>query len=269
MIKLCTIDLDGTLFDKEKNISKENKDAINLARQNGCRVVVATGRPYPGSYGVLKELDLEQPGDYIICYNGSKIINTYTKEHIFVNTMKGKDVKELYAESKRLGVNFHAFRLNEELITDEYNPYTDVEMRINKIGCSLVNFNDIDDNEDFLKCMMVSHFDNICRCMEEINPIYKEKYSMLRSSKIFLEFLSPGIDKGNGLEILSEHLGINMDETMAIGDAENDLSMIKKAHIGVAMDNAFQNIKDAANYVTTSNDESGVAHAINKFVNHL
>ena len=269
MIKLCTIDLDGTLFDKNKNVSTKNRNAIKLAKENGCHVVISTGRPYPGIKTLLEDLNLNEQGDFVICYNGSKIINSYTEEYVFVNTMTGKSVKELYAESKRLGVNFHAFRLNEELITDEYNPYTDVEMRINKIGCSLVDFNDIDDNEDFLKCMMVSHFDNICRCMEEINPIYKEKYSMLRSSKIFLEFLSPGIDKGNGLEILSEHLGINMDETMAIGDAENDLSMIKKAHIGVAMDNAFQNIKDAANFVTTSNDESGVAHAINKFVNHL
>ena len=269
MIKLCTIDLDGTLFDKNKNVSKENREAIKLAKQNGCHIVISTGRPYPGIKHLVADLGLNEDGDFIICYNGSKIINTFTEDYIFVNTMTGKDVKELYRESKRLGVNFHAFRKNEELITDVYNPYTDVEMTINNIGCTLVNFEDIKDNDEFLKCMMVSSDENVTRVIDEINPIYPKKYSMVRSAKIFLEFLSPGIDKGSGLEILAKHYNINPNETMAIGDAGNDLAMIKKAHIGVAMANSFPNIKEVADYVTTSNEESGVAHAINKFINHL
>lgn len=269
MIKLCTIDLDGTLFDKNKNVSKENREAIKLAKQNGCHIVISTGRPYPGIKHLVADLGLNEDGDFIICYNGSKIINTFTEDYIFVNTMTGKDVKELYRESKRLGVNFHAFRKNEELITDVYNPYTDVEMTINNIGCTLVNFEDIKDNDEFLKCMMVSSDENVTRVIDEINPIYPKKYSMVRSAKIFLEFLSPGIDKGSGLEILAKHYNINPNETMAIGDAGNDLAMIKKAHIGVAMANSFPNIKEVADFITTSNEESGVAYAINKFINHL
>ena len=69
--------------------------------------------------------------------------------------------------------------------------------------------------------------------------------------------------------MLAKHFNINPDETMAIGDAGNDLAMIQKAHVGVAMANSFPNIKEVADYVTTSNEESGVAHAINKFINHL
>ena len=270
MIKLCTIDLDGTLFDKNKNVSIENRKAIDLAKKNGCHVVISTGRPYPGIKDLLKDLNLNEQGDFVICYNGSKIINAYTEEYIFVNTMTGKSVKELYAESKRLGVNFHAFRLNEELITDEYNPYTDVEMNINHIGCTLVDFNkDVKDDDLFLKCMMVSSEENINRSMEEINPIYPNTYSMVRSAKIFLEFLTDGIDKGSGLEFLKNHFNLNEDETMAIGDAGNDLAMIEKAHIGVAMSNAFPKIKEVADFITTSNEESGVAYAINKFINNI
>ena len=269
MIKLCTIDLDGTLFDKQKNVSLENKKAIQLAKENGCHIVIATGRPYPGVYRLLNELNLTGPDDYVICYNGSKVLKVDTQEHLFVNTMLGKDVKELYAESKRLGLNFHAFRNNEELITDVNNPYTDVEMRINQMGCSIVNFDDIDDNEEFLKCMMVYESSKLDEAQKNINPIFQEKYAMLRSSSIFLEFLSPGIDKGHGLEFLANYLNINIDETMAIGDAGNDLNMIKKAHIGVAMENAYPYVKEAANYVTASNEDSGVGKAINKFINHL
>lgn len=269
MIKLCTIDLDGTLFDKNKNVSIENRKAIDLAKKNGCHIVISTGRPYPGIKNLLNDLNLNQPGDFVICYNGSKIVNTHTEEYVFVNSMSGKDVKELYKESKRLGVNFHAFKVNEELITDEYNPYTDVEMTINNIDCTLVDFNDIADDEKFLKCMMVSSEENITRIIDEINPIYPNTYSMVRSAKIFLEFLTAGIDKGSGLEFLKNHFNLKDDETMAIGDAGNDLAMIQKAHIGVAMANSFSNIKEVANYVTTSNEESGVAHAINKFINNI
>ena len=143
-------------------------------------------------------------------------------------------------------------------------------MNINHIGCTLVDFNkDVKDDDLFLKCMMVSSEENINRIMNEINPIYPKTYSMVRSAKIFLEFLTDGIDKGSGLEFLKKYFNLKDDETMAIGDAGNDLAMIEKAHIGVAMANAFPNIKEVANFITTSNEESGVAYAINKFINNI
>ncbi len=267
MIKLCTIDLDGTLFDKNKNISKENIEAIKKAKENGCKIVIATGRPYNGVLPVLKKLDLLSEDDYVICYNGAKVFNVKTLEIIFSTTISGKDIKELYTESKRLNTFFHAFRKNEELITDRHNPYTDVETRINKIIDILFDFNDIKDDDEFLKCMMVNEQSKITNAINNLNEKFKNKYSVVRSSNIFLEFLNSFTNKGSALEALANYLNIPISDTMAIGDAGNDIAMIKKAGIGVAMENSFDEVLKIADYITLSNENSGVAKAINKFIN--
>ncbi|MDE5546612.1 MAG: Cof-type HAD-IIB family hydrolase [Anaeroplasmataceae bacterium] len=267
MIKLCTIDLDGTLFDNQKNISEENKIAILNAKRNGCKIVIATGRPYNGVLPVLKELDLISDEDYVICYNGAKVFNVKTMELIFSTTISGKVVKELYQESKRLGTYFHAFKKNEDLITDVHNPYTDVEVKINKIVDHIVDFKMLEDNEEFLKCMMVGEGSTVDEAMKNLNSKYYETYSVVRSAPIFLEFLNKSTNKGTALEALASYLNIKMEETMAIGDAGNDLAMIEKASLGVAMENSFPEVKKVANFITTSNETSGVAKALNQFVN--
>lgn len=266
MIKLVTIDLDGTLFDKNKNISKENKKAILDAKKLGCKIVIATGRPISGVTPVLNELGLTTNDDYVIVYNGAKIYNVGTKEMIFSSTIDGKTVKELYNESINLGVHFHAFRKNEELITPKHNPYTDIEARLNNLEDKLYDFNLINDNDEFLKAMMVDNDENITRIIPEVNKYFTENYSMVRSSKIFLEFLNKNTHKGHALEALANHLNIDIKDTMAIGDAGNDLPMIISAGLGVAMENAFPEIKEYADVITLDNEHSGVAHAINKFV---
>ncbi|MDE6655374.1 MAG: Cof-type HAD-IIB family hydrolase [Anaeroplasmataceae bacterium] len=267
MIKLCTIDLDGTLFDHQKRISDENKLAIKTAKENGCKIVIATGRPYNGVLPVLKELDLISDSDYVICYNGAKVFNTKTMELIFSTTISGKVVKELYIESKRLKTYFHAFKKNEDLITDVHNPYTDVEVKLNKIVDHIVDFNTMDEHEEFLKCMMVGEGLSVDEAMKNLNPKYYEAYSVVRSAPIFLEFLNKTTNKGSALEALASYLNINIEETMAIGDAGNDLAMIEKAGLGVAMENSFPEVKKVANFITTSNEDSGVAKALNQFVN--
>ncbi len=267
MIKLCTIDLDGTLFDKNKNISIDNVEAIKKAKQNGCKIVIATGRPYNGVLPVLKQLDLLSENDYVICYNGAKVFNVKTQQIIFSTTISGKDIKELYEESKRLNTYFHAFRKNEELITDRHNPYTDVETRINKIIDVLFDFNDVNDDDEFLKCMMVDEQSKITEAINNLDEKFKNKYSVVRSSNIFLEFLNSSTNKGSALEALANYLNIPISDTMAIGDAGNDIAMIKKAGIGVAMENSFKEVFEIADYITASNENSGVAKAINKFIN--
>ena len=267
MIKICAIDLDGTLFDERKYISDENKKAIMKAEENGCKVVIATGRPINGVMPVIKHLNLLKPDDYVICYNGAKVYSITTGNLIYASTLSGKDVKELYYESKKLNVYFHAFRKNEELVTDIANPYTAVEETINKLTATIIDFSKIDDNEEFLKCMMVGADEDITTAMKNLDQRHYNQYCVVRSSKIFLEFLNKETNKGSALENLANYLNVQQNETMAIGDAGNDYAMIKYAGVGVAMANAYPEIKEIANYVTSSNEESGVAKAINLFVN--
>ena len=268
MIKLIAIDLDGTLFSGKfkQTISEENKEAIRKAREKGCKVVIATGRPIVGVLPVLEQLGINTIDDYVIVYNGAIVYNVGSKKVVNSITITGKDVKELYYESKRLNANFHAFRENEELITDEHNAYTDVECQLNKIEDLIVDFSEISDEEQFLKAMIVSDKITLDFAMNNINPKFKENYTMIRSADIFLEFLNRKTDKGYAMLALANYLNIETAEIMSIGDAGNDLMMIKLAGVGVAMENAYEYVKAAADYITLSNDEHGVAHAIHKFV---
>ncbi len=266
MIKIIAIDLDGTLFDHKKNISLENKMAIQEAKQKGCKVVIATGRPILGVLPVLKELNLTSNEDYVITYNGAIVFNVGTKEIIFSSTINGKTVKELYQESLRLGLNFHAFRKNEELITPKHNPYTDIESKINHIPDQIYDIMQIKDTDEFLKAMLVDSEENLNNNIPFIDKKFQTQYSMVRSSKIFLEFLNKNTNKGFALQALANHLNIDIKDTMAIGDAGNDLPMIITSGIGVAMENAFEEVKQKADDITSSNEENGVAKAIYKFI---
>ena len=266
MIKLITIDLDGTLLDNEKKISDNNKKAIKRCHDNDIKIVLSTGRPINGVMRYLEELGLTTKNDYVICYNGAKTFNVGTNEMVLSSTIDGKIVKELYNKSKELDVDFHAFRFNEELITPKANPYTDVEATINKIDYHLFDFNNIKDDDLFLKAMMVSSDENVTRIIPITKEIYGNDYSVLRSAKIFLEFLNKNSDKGQALLGLAKYLNIKVDETMAIGDAGNDIPMIKMAGIGVAMENSFPEVKECADFITLSNLNDGVSYAINKFV---
>ena len=260
MVKIITIDLDGTLFDYDKKISDINKKALQKAKEKGVKIVISTGRPLSGVMPTLKELGLTSNDDYVIIYNGAKVFNVGTGEIIFSSSINGKTIKELYHESLRLNVHFHAFRLNEELITDRHNPYTDVEATINHTPDILCDIDKIEDDELFLKAMLVDED------MKEINPKYYTEYSMVRSARIFLEFLNKNTDKGKALVALANHLNIPLEDTMAIGDAGNDMPMIEVSGIGVAMENAYPEVKEVANFITKSNLCDGVAYAIEKFV---
>ena len=267
MIKIIAIDLDGTLFDKEKNISKENKEAIQYAKEKGAYVVICTGRPFNGVIPVLEQLDIKSDNEYVICYNGAKVLNVGTNELIYTSTLNGYDVKTLHSEANKLGSYFHAFRENEELICTKQNPYTDVEKRINRLEATEFDFTTIKDDEVFLKAMMICDKDTLDKAMININPELPQTYSMVRSATIFLEFLNKKTDKGLALVELAKHLNISMDEVMGIGDAGNDLSMIERSGVGVCMINGYDYVKAKANYITEKdNNNSGVAEAIYKFV---
>lgn len=266
MIKLICIDLDGTLFDDNKSISEENLNALAEARKIGARVVITTGRPSNGVKPILEKLGLTTNNDYVIIYNGAIIYNCGTGEVIHTTTIGGDIVRRLYKESRRLNLHYHVFRDNEELLTIDKNPYTDIEASINKIEDHIYDFNLVKDSDRFIKAMLVDSEENLNREIKNIDSELSSSLTMVRSSKIFLEFLNPNTSKGEALKFLANYLNIDIKDTMAIGDAGNDLPMLMAAGIGVCMENSFPEIKEKCKYITESNLNSGVAKAINRFV---
>lgn len=267
MIKIIAIDLDNTLLNKEKKITPYTKDIIKKARDKGVHVVLASGRPINGIKVVIDELSLNTKADYVFSFNGGKIYNLGLNKCIKESFIKGSDIKLVYKLSKEFGFFFHAFKSDGTLICPKYNHYTDIEATINKLDCKIQDINEIDDNDLFIKAMIVDSKENIDYAFKNVPESFKKSYNVVRSSDIFLEFLNKDNDKGSALKFLADYLGVDIKDTMAIGDASNDLGMIKVAGVGVAMENAFKEIKDEANYITSSCECDGVGKAINHFLN--
>ncbi len=268
MYKLIAIDMDGTLLNSKKEISKGNETAVKTAKLKGTNVVIATGRPQVGIKRYSDQLSCENCNDYQIVFNGALVINNKTNEVIYEELLNGKDVEYLYRISKDLKINIHAFNRNQECITPKMSKYTELEGSINNINVGIVDFNTIEENEKIIKIMFIDEPEILQTAIDNLPDEVYKKYSVVRSAPYFLEFLNKKAEKWKAVEALANHLNITNEETICIGDAGNDYEMVKNAGLGVAMANGFKEVLDVAKFITKDNNSDGVAYAINKYVNN-
>ncbi|MDO5516739.1 MAG: sugar-phosphatase [Clostridium sp.] len=266
MYKLIALDMDGTLLTSEKKVSEDTKKALKKAEEKGVKVVLATGRPLAGITKFLEELELFKGDDYALSFNGGLVLNTKTKEVIYEACLKGSDLKYMNKLAQELNVNIHAFSAREGLITPKMNQYTEHESTLNGIDVTIRDFNEVDDDEDIIKIMLIDPQEILDEAIKKLPAEIYEKYNSFKSAPFFFEVTNKRVDKGMGLKQLGEHLGIKQEEIIACGDAENDLSMVKYAGLGVAMENAMDSVKEHADYITSSNDEGGIVKVIEKFI---
>ncbi len=266
MYKIITIDLDGTLLNKNKEISELNKQAIKDAQNNGIKVVIATGRPYQGIKLIIEELGMTNTDNYVICFNGGVIYHLLTNKEVYSSSLTGLEIKKLYNDSLKLNVNIHAFRQTQQLVTPRQSIHTDTEANLNNINYEIVDFNTISDNELFIKGMLIDPKEIIDEVFTKIDKSWLDDYSVVRSAPIFLEFCNKGAQKGVALQKLADILNVDIKETAAFGDAGNDYSMIQTAGLGIVMENGMDFVKEIADEITLSNEDSGVAYGINKFI---
>jgi Cof subfamily protein (haloacid dehalogenase superfamily) len=263
--KLIVTDMDDTLLDANTELQEINKKAIIKAQQSGIKFVLASGRPTYGMWAIAKELMLPEFEGYILSYNGSIITNCKTKETIFETGLSKEDVHFIYDLSKEYNTDILTYK-NEEIIYPKISEYVEVDLFITKMPHRLIdNFKEYMDS-GAPKCLLLSEPSHLEKVEKELKQKYGDIYSISRSKPIFLEIIAKNINKGISMEKLGKFLGIKNDEMIAIGDSYNDLDMIKKAGLGVAVGNANDDIKKHANFVTTSNDNNGIAHVIEKFI---
>jgi Cof subfamily protein (haloacid dehalogenase superfamily) len=265
MYKMIAIDMDGTLLKEDKSVSEITKEAIERARKKGVKVVITTGRPVEGITRYLKELNLVGEEDYVISFNGCLIQKARSGKVIYKSILKGSDLTYLYEIGKKLNVNMHAFS-NLGCITPKLSKYTEFEVKANDMPANIVDFSAIKPDEEIDKVMMVDEPEILEEAIKKLPKEVYDKYTVVKSTPFFLEFLNRNSNKGEGVKVLAKYLGIDLKEVICIGDAGNDLHMIKFAGLGVAMGNAFEEIKKAADYITSTNEEDGVAEVIEKFI---
>lgn len=268
MYKLIALDIDGTLLNSDKKITNEVFTSIQEAKEHGAKVVLSTGRPLPGVTPLLEELNLTDDGDYVICFNGA-VVQEVKSEKVLCNLeMTVDDFNLIYDEIYKKHNTFIHINTPTNLITPNEIPgkYTELEAKLNQIPIEYKSLEDIDDRITFCKIMIVDEESKLEEIIKSIPKEFYEKFTIVRSAKFFLEFLNKDANKGNALKSLCNTVNIPIENSIAVGDEENDKHMIKYAGLGVAMGNARDSIKDIADFITTSNNDHGVANVINKFI---
>lgn len=264
--EILVLDIDGTLTNSNKEISPKTLEAILKIQERNHTVVLASGRPTPGITALADKLKLSHYGGYILSYNGAKIINCKTGEIIYQRVLPTDIIPNLHAAAKSYQVGIISYE-GDHVITDmEIDEYMIKEAKINNIPIKKITDFPNYINFPVHKCLMTGHGNRLA----EIEPLMKEQFgehvNIYRSEPFFLEIMPPNIDKANSLKELLKYLNLSNEQMISCGDGFNDLSMIEYAGMGVAMANAQEIVKNAANYITLSNDEDGVAHVIKEFM---
>lgn len=267
MYKIIFCDLDGTLLNDKRNISDINIKCINKALRNNCKFVISSGRSNMSLDYFNDYLNLNKSENYTIAFNGAYIYRTDTKEKIVEHLIS----ENIAAEAVKLCRNFN---VDIMIYKDEILWFDNMTERISSYAKrNMVNYEIIDKIENVLdksisKVIIIGDNDELKKVENKAKEIGISKImTTFFSSSTLYEFNPFGIDKGTGLEELSSILNIDIKDTIAIGDNYNDLSMIKKAGLGVCCLNGENGVKKFADYVTLNDNNNGaVAEVIEKFI---
>lgn len=265
-MKAIVLDLDGTLTNDAKEITPRTLDALLAAQRRGLRVILASGRPTYGISALADQLQIGRYGGYVLAFNGGRVIEWGEEPRIvFDQTLDAALVPPLYHAAREAGCEILTYQGEGIAATSIRDKYVLHEAFINKMP--------VERYDDFVeqvrhpinKCLIVGDPQRLIPLEQRLAGEYGGRLSVYRSAAFFLECVPPGIDKAASLGRLIADLGIRREELIAVGDGYNDLSMIRFAGLGVAMANAAREVQDAADYITWSNREDGVAHVVEKF----
>lgn len=265
--KIIAMDLDGTLTNSDKIITPKTKEILMEAQKQGIKVVLASGRPNRGIYKLEKELELKKYGGYILPYNGGQIVECATGKILYSKTIPADVAQRIVALARIFYANLVTYKEENLLCLEKYDMYAEIEAKINDMTIVQPdNYEETIKTFDVPKFIMLEDEHHLVRIQNYIKPAIDDYCECFTSAPYFLEITPKGIDKGHSLFHLLKHLGMEHSDLIAFGDGMNDMSMIQFAGLGVCMENGRDELKKAADYVTLSNDNDGIAHALEKFL---
>lgn len=266
-IRLIGVDLDGTLLTDDKELTPELKNKIIDLCQKGIHFVPITGRPLTGIPDCLNEIE---ELEYVITSNGSQITHFKTGTPLFsfpisnskaneiISILEGRDcMYEVFADGvgyiKQDEFEFHKSRFDG-------TPFGEYLFKSRKVVPSILELflgTQKDADEVFILCNSQADRDELVEIFKGINGI-----QLCIIADKFLEITKENTNKGNALAVLCDYFGISLSQTIAFGDGENDLQFLERAGISVAMENAVDEVKKKADFVTKSNNENGVLEVL-------
>lgn len=274
-VKLIALDLDGTLFNSQSQISAHNIGTIKKANEAGATVVISTGRPYNGlPFEQLKGSGIR----FAITTNGSAIYEIESGKCLFEEAMDEEIILPILNFLLTKDIHMDAFiggkgytpvqcvAAGQKLANPPALKHYILNTRVRVDNLPLF----IHENHLKVQKMTLNFYPegDIFKDREEVRKYLESNPAVTTVSGGYnnLEFTRADVNKGIGLQKMAQLLDIPVAQTMAVGDTENDLAIIRAAGVGVAMGNATAAVKSAADYITTSNDEDGVAAAIAHFL---
>jgi Cof subfamily protein (haloacid dehalogenase superfamily) len=261
--KLLVLDVDDTLLGNDHVISKRTKATLLKVQQMGIHIVLATGRPSYGVRPVAEELELSNYGGYVMSYNGGEITEMQTGKIIFEKCIDPTMIPALVKRAEKNTFPIFTYEGDEIITTDPSNEHIRNEAMLNNMKLTGVDDFSAAVKSKSHKCVMVSDDTQALLSLEkrmgrQLNGVL----DVFSSEDFFLEIVPRFINKGNTLAVLLDIVNIKPEEVMAIGNGVCDIPMLQLAGTGIAMGNAAQAVKRCTDRVTLSNDEDGVAVAV-------
>lgn len=267
MKKIIFSDLDGTLLTDDKRITEGNRTAIRAMTEAGHSFVIATGRPFESAYKISQELGLNGEGCYIVSYNGSHVYDCCQKKALLDKKLSMETVRELFGFAWTEGLYIQTYQ-DGEIVTKERTEELDFyEKNTNLPGCPKEDVFSYLTKEPN-KAIVIDLHDHkrLLRFQKKHEAWAKGKCRLIFSNAQYLEVIAEGVSKQTGIEFLTDYLGVDQKNVIAVGDEVNDIEMIRAAGIGVAVQNANPAAKEAADYVTGfTNNEDAIAEVVEKF----
>lgn len=276
--KLLCLDMDGTVLSNEKKVSEENLKAIKKAHALGVKIAICTGRLFANARVYADIFGIEAP---IIASNGAYIRDKGSDDVIYKCVLGKEKASKLYSIVEKYGFVLFFNECDCVISSKKFDDDKNIYVKMNKElpedrRVRLLYTEDMletisNEGDEILKCICIDEDAIKTKNYEKLNEARKEVlkaggFEIASSFRNNFEVMCEGVSKGRAAKVLADFYGLSQDEVMCIGDNENDLSMIEYAGMGVAMGNAEESVKKAANYITDTNNNSGVAKAINKFI---
>lgn len=264
--EIIALDIDGTLVNSKKEITDATYNALINLQKAGKTVVLASGRPIQGIMPYAEKLQLNKYNGYVLAYNGGCVYNVATQEKVFSKNLPLQYIPEICDIIKSKGVTINTYHKDKIISGNKINDYSYIERDIVKMDMEFVEDFAGYVNFDINKCLIAGDPKEILELEEIFKARFDGALGVFRSEDFFLEVVPLGIDKAESMEVLLKSLDLTKDQCIACGDGYNDVTMIRYAGLGVAMENANQDVKDVADYITVSNDQNGVARVVEKFM---
>ena len=262
--RLIVSDLDGTLLNNKGQLTERTLKAIAAYHMIGGFFTYATGRSEESADIFVKQAGMKIPG---IAFNGGKVVSHIDGKIIYETFLDAETTRKAYTALRELNKNVIVY-LDESRYVAEYTAVIDKYLARVRHRVQIIKDidQDINTGSKIKKLLVIDPAQEEDAIIGAVKPIFGEAFNCVKSDPEYFEFLPPGTSKGRALEALAEYLGIDLSATIAIGDHLNDVPMIKIAGLGVAVANAEQEALDAADYITASNNDDGVALLIEKLI---